>query len=189
MKALIPAAVLCGLIWMPAAGQRGGFGRGSLGRSSGPASTVGIPPLATPSPMMAPRNGVRPSGRGFGGTWFPGFYDGSQRDDYAYQAAPSIVVVPEAVQSPAPRRVAQGEVHDYTKTSAPTPVEGPPAEFTIVGRDHLAHSAVAVWAQDGALHYVDADGVAGNLPLGSVDREATRRANAANGLRLQVPAE
>lgn len=185
MKALLSACVLCGLIWLPAAGQHSG-------RAAAPASTVGIPPLGSIPPLGAtsPMRGFRQSGRGFGGHyWLPGLYDGYRDDNYAYQATPSLVVVPEAVEPPKPPRIVQGEVRDYTKTNPPEPMVGPPAEFSIVGKDHLAHPAVAVWAQDGLLHYLDADGVAGKMPLGAVDREATRQANAAKGLRLQVPAE
>jgi hypothetical protein len=58
-----------------------------------------------------------------------------------------------------------------------------------VGKDHVAHPAVAVWAQDATLHYLDADGAAGTIPLSAVDREATRQANSAKGLRLQISAE
>jgi len=119
----------------------------------------------------------------------PGGYDNYRGDNYAYQAAPTIVAVPAAVEPPTPPRVVQGEVRDYTKTNPAEPAAGSPEEFSIVGKDHVAHPAVAVWEQDGLLHYLDADGVAGKMPLGAVDREATRQANAAKGLRLQVPAE
>jgi hypothetical protein len=176
MKALISACALCGLIWLPAAGQR-------ASRPAGPVATFGIPPLGSTSPVRV----FRPSGRGLGGgygTWLPGGYDDNQ-----YQAAPGLVAVPQEVRPPAPPRIVQGEVRDYTKTNPPETAAGAPAEFSIVGKDHVAHPAVAVWAQDGSLHYLDADGAAGTMPFGAVDREATRQANAAKGLRFQVPAE
>lgn len=192
MKGLLSACALCGLIWLPAAGQRG-FGHPGFGRPAAPVSTIGIPPLATAPPIVSPQRGFRPSGRGFGGGygyWLPGGYDGYRGDNDAYQATPSMVVVmPEAVRAATPPRPVQGEVRDYTKTNPPESAAGSPAEFSVVGKDHLAHPAVAVWEQDGLLHYVDADGAAGKMPLGAVDREATRQANAAKGLRLQVPAE
>ncbi|HXN45603.1 MAG TPA: hypothetical protein VN893_03120 [Bryobacteraceae bacterium] len=139
------------------------------------------------------QRGVRGVSRGLGqgggyGYWFPGAYQ-DERADYApYQATPSmVVVVPE--EQPAPPRIVQGEVRDYTKTNPAETQPGSPAEFSIVGKDHVAHPAVAVWAQDSTLHYLDADGAAGSMPLGAVDREATRQANSARGLHLQLSAE
>ena len=209
MKALISACALCGLIWLPAAGQRGGganpgmihAGGGGPARPAAPGPSVGIPPLGllppmgTASPSLRPR-GVRQVQRGFGqgggyGYWFPGAYDDDQgQADYApYEASPSMVVVmPEAQPAPPPR-VVQGEVRDYAKTNPPEAEQAPQVEFSIVGKDHVAHSAVAVWAQDATLHYLDADGGAGTMPLNAVDREATRQANSAKGLRLQLSAE
>ncbi|HEY1204507.1 MAG: hypothetical protein ABSH46_04835 [Bryobacteraceae bacterium] len=134
----------------------------------------------------------RPPGRALGGGygyWLPGFDNGYRGDDYAYEATPRIVVVPQTIEPPTPPRLVRGEVRDYTKTNPPEPAEGPPAEFTIVGTDHLGHPAVAVWEQDGLLHYLNADGVAGKMPLSAVDRDATRQANAAKGLQLHLPAE
>jgi hypothetical protein len=209
MKALISACALCGLIWLPAAGQRGGgfhggfVHAGGFGRAAVPSGSVGIPPLGSLPPMgTAPgfsQRGFRGARRGFDqgggyGYWFPGFYD-DNGGDYApyggyapYQATPSMVVVmPE--QQPAPPRIVQGEVRDYTKTNATDTEQGPPAEFSIVGKDHVGHPAIAVWAQDNTLHYIDADGAAGSMPLSAVDREATRQANSAKGLRLQLSAE
>ncbi len=203
MKAFICACALCGLMWLPAAGQRGGGSRGGFvraggpGRSAAPSGSVGIPPLGPLPPMgTAPgfaQRGVRGFARGLGqgggyGYWFPGAYDDSQAEYTPYQATPSmVVVVPE--EQPAPPRIVQGEVRDYTKTNPAETEQGSPAEFSIVGKDHVAHPAVAVWAQDSTLHYLDADSAAGSMPLSAVDREATRQANSAKGLRLQLSAE
>ena len=203
MKALISACALCGLMWLTAAGQRGGGSPGGFvhaggtGRPAAPSGSVGIPPLGPLPPMgTAPgffQRGVRGVARGFGqgggyGYWFPGAYDDSQAEYTPYQATPSmVVVVPE--QQPAPPRIVQGEVRDYTKTSPAEAEQGSPAEFSIVGKDHVAHPAVAVWAQDSTLHFLDADGAAGSMPLSAVDREATRQANSAKGLHLQLSAE
>jgi len=198
MKALICACAICGLIWLPAAGQRGGGSQGAFvqgggsARPAGPAATVGIPQMGTASPTLSQR-GFRQAERAFGGSgaygyWLPGAYEDSQAEYAPYQATPTMVVVmPEA--PPAPPRIVQGEVRDYTKTNPAETDQGSPTEFSIVGKDHVAHPAVAVWAQDGTLHYLDADGAAGNMPLSAVDREATRQANSAKGLRLQLSAE
>jgi hypothetical protein len=133
----------------------------------------------------------RGSGAGYN-NWYPAFYSDSayQGSESAYQASPSMVVVmPEAVQPATPPRPVQAEVHDYTKINPPETAQGPPAEFAIVGKDHATRHAVAVWAQSGVLHYVDPDGASNQMPLSAVDREATWQANAAKGLRLQIPAE
>jgi hypothetical protein len=195
MKGLILACTLCGLIWLPAAGQRGGTVRGGgSARPAVPVATFGIPPAGSIPPLGTTTavRGSRQPGRGFGGGygyWFPGLYDGYPGDNYGYQATPSLVAVPQEVRFPEPPRIAQGEVRDYAKTSPPETAAGPPPEFSVVGKDHVAHPAVAVWTQDGSLHYLDADGGAGMMPLSAVDREATRQANAAKGLRLQLQAE
>ena len=197
MKALISACALCGLIWLPAAGQRAAAG-GGFARPAPPVGTgtIGIPPLGTLPPMGGTvPTVIRRPGRGLGGGygygyWFPGAYDGYPADNSAQQAAPSLVVVtPETLMPAMPPRPVQGEVRDYTKTNPPETAQGPPAEFAVVGKDHVAHSAVAVWAQDNMLHYIDPDGAAAKMPLDAVDREATRLANAAKGLRLQLSAE
>ena len=173
MKAFISACALCGLIWLPAGAQRGGFVR--AGFVSQPGAT-------------SPGRPTRPPGRGAGYGFFPGAW--SDTGGYGYQAAPStVVVMPQIAPPPLPVRPVQGEIRDYTKTNPPETASGPPAEFSVVGKDRVAHAAVAVWAQEGVLHYVDAEGAGGAMPLGAVDREATRAANSAKGLRLQIPAE
>jgi hypothetical protein len=148
--------------------------------------------MGTASPTLNQR-GYRQVQRGFSqgggyGYWFPGAYDNSQAEYSPYQASPSMVVVMPEAPAPPPR-VVQGEIRDYTKSNPPGTDQGSPAEFSIVGTDHVAHPAVAVWAEGGTLHYLDADGAGGNMPLSAVDREATRQANSAKGLRLQLSAE
>ena len=136
---------------------------------------------------------IRQPGRGLGGGYgyrFPGAFDWYQQDNSAQQATPTLVVVtPETALPAAPPLPVQGHVREYAKTNAPETSDAPPAEFAVVGKDRVSHRAVAVWAQDGVLHYIDPDGAGGKMPLDAVDREATRQANAAKGLRLQLSAE
>ena len=208
MRALVSACALCGLLWLPAAAQRGGGGGGHMGARGGgfgvprpvvqpvPTGTTGIPPLGTIPPVGSiPQRGF---GRfGNGGLWFPGFDggggyygpDGYQSGGYPYQAIPTIIEVnPQGPVSP-PERTAQGVVHDYTNTNPPEASQGPAAEFSVIGKDQVAHPAVAVWAQEGMLHYIGPDGSAGIMPVSSVDRAATQQANSAKDLHLQIPAE
>jgi len=205
MKALVLACALCGLLWLPASAQRGGMGGGvhvgGFGGRMGvprpvvppiPTGTTGIPPLGTIPPIGSlPRRGFgRFSNGGFG---YPGYYgygdDGYAAGGYPYQATPTIIeLVPEGPARP-PEAPAQGIVRDYTKTNPAEPSQGAPAEFSVVSKDHMMRSAVAVWAQEGKLHYIDRDGAAGVMPLADVDRAATQQANDSKGLHLQIPVE
>ena len=178
MKALVSACALCGLLWLPAAAQRGG-GSGSFHGGS---------PVVSAGPRAAPGQGSRHSGgRGYG-YGYPGFFGAGDVDrDAAYPPAPGpVLVLPAPAPPPQPP---QPQVWDYTNTNPPETAQVPPAEFSVVGKDHVTHSAAAVWAQGGMLHFIDADGAGGQMALNAVDREATRQANLAKGLRLQVPAE
>jgi len=141
-------------------------------------------------PRLAPRF-VRNGSLGYG-YGNPGYLlgGGYQNQDGSYQATPGIVMVgPEPAQPAPPLRPVQAEVHDYATMYPAGPADGPSAQFSIVGKDHVTHAALAVWAQGGMLQYVEAGGPGGQMPLSAVDRDATRQANAAKGLRLQVPAE
>jgi hypothetical protein len=60
--------------------------------------------------------------------------------------------------------------------------------FAIVLKDGSLLLAAAVMTQGDALQIVDADGQHRRIPLGSIDRDATRRRNAERNLRLQLPA-
>lgn len=139
-------------------------------------------------------------GRGFGGGFgyfglplsYP-YYD-DYFNDYppvpAYSApppAPPQVIVEQ--QPPEPVRPVQPVVREYGPPSSAAPAaSGPESAFAIVLKDGSVRSAAAVTAQDGTLHYVDPDGQHVRLPLDSVDRAATRRANRERGLDLQLPA-
>ena len=129
MKGLILACAACGLLALPAAGQRGGAGHGGgFGHPGTGPGTTGIPPLGSLPALgtQSPQRNFRQSGQGFG-YWLPLGYDESQGNNYPYQASPSmLVVVPQAQPAPPPRPV-QGEVHEYTKTNPPETAQGAPA--------------------------------------------------------------
>ena len=69
------------------------------------------------------------------------------------------------------------------------PDDGAPAatSFLILSNDGTVRPAVAVWVQGNELHYTAADGVAGRIGIGAIDREATVRVNAERGLRFWLP--
>jgi len=61
--------------------------------------------------------------------------------------------------------------------------------FTIISKDGTVTSGVAVWVQNNTVFYLASDGSGGSLQLNSVDRAATRTANAAKSLTLSLPSE
>ena len=90
---------------------------------------------------------------------------------------------PTVVQAPPPP--VRPELHEYNWPESETNTV---ATFTIIGKSGSAHSAIAVWVQGDAVRYITPDGTGGRLPLDSVNREATRSANAAKHLTLSLPA-
>ena len=143
------------------------------------------------------RGGFRNNGFGWGGAgWgYPSYYDGyadydryadSNYDGNGYQS--SIIREPEqeswapiVVQPPPPP--VRPEIHEYTWPESATN-----AVFSIVAKDGSVQSAVAVWVQGNSVRYIGPDGTAGHLPLDSVNRQATRKANSEKNLTLALPA-
>jgi hypothetical protein len=96
---------------------------------------------------------------------------------------PSFEPCTPTIPEPPPARP---ELHEYKWKETGTPQS---AAFTIVLHDGSTRSAVAVWVQDKVVHYIRPDDLASALPLRSIDREATLRANAEKHLSLQLPGE
>jgi hypothetical protein len=121
---------------------------------------------------------------------YPDDFNG-QRDEGYYDSGsqnPMIVMPqesygPTVVQAPPPP--VRPELHEYNWPESETNTV---ATFTIIGKSGSAHSAIAVWVQGDAVRYITPDGTGGRLPLDSVNREATRSANAAKHLTLSLPA-
>lgn len=186
------------------AAQRAGFHGG--GNSAPRASfNFGLPPVGPIPPLgpirvfdgFGPRFGANGRGMNRGGGWgFPGVYGFGAFPDYyndyysgeEYQTPnvvmPSAQICPAVIPEPPPQP-ARPELHEY---KWPNTGNEQPAVFTIVMQRGPARTAVAVWLQGNFVHYVAPDGTAARLPLGSIDREATRRANAEKHLTLQLPA-
>jgi len=207
MKRLAVCTIgLMSLLPGPCAAQRAGFhgGGGSVAPRFG--ANFGLPPVG-PIPPIGPIrsfNGFRPtfspfrheSERGFDrrfGSGFPGFYAIGALPDYnaggyeGYQSQtivmPSFEPCTPTIPEPPPARP---ELHEYKWKETGTAQS---STFTIVLRDGSARPAVAVWVQGKIVHYIRPDDTASALPLYSIDRDATRRANAENHLSLQLPGE
>ena len=164
---------------------------------------IGLPPVLPPSRLGTHRgfrnkgfrnngfrnNGFLNNGYGWGGAgWgYPSYYDGNaDYDGNGYQS--SIIPEPEheswapiVVQPPPPP--VRPEIHEYTWPKSATN-----AVFSIVAKDGSVQSAVAVWVQGNSVRYIGPEGTAGHLPLDSVNRQATRRANSEKNLTLALPA-
>jgi hypothetical protein len=199
VKRLLLAVLICGLV--PAFAQRGGHTRGGFRRAPGSLRLPEQPhrgPRAHPFINGEPRRGGQGGfGEGlfpgFYGDWFPGFWDGYDTYDgggYAYPVTSNATIVMPPLLAPPeePPEPAQPVVHEYGKPGEFVPPDGPASEFSIVEKDGRVLLAMAAWVQGDALHYVDREGGGGRVPLNDVDRSSTARANAAKGLRLQVPA-
>jgi len=168
-----------------------GFGDGSIR-----AGFNGLPPVGPIPPLGSFRNfsqsisfdPLRKGGKGgnVGDGFFPFGYGYLDTGYYAAgQQGPVIVLAPqEPFVPPPPPPPPQPEVHEYSWTQAGN---DPSAVFSIVSTDGNNYSAVAVWVQGNTVRYIAPDGGAGQLPLNSVDRAATRMANAARNLTLVLP--
>jgi hypothetical protein len=178
MKALMVAGIaLWGILPVWAAEQRAGTHAGGApaaghSRNSGEKGS-GRPGAAT-------RLGFYPSYWGYG--------------DYAqeYPSAPSALTVTPPPPQPAPVEAPQPPpepprlvIREYKGAATGSDAS---AVFSIIAKDGSVRSAIAVWVLDGAVHYLDPDGVPAQVRLSSVDREATRRANAEKRLTLWLPA-
>lgn len=113
---------------------------------------------------------------------------------YPDSLQPAPVVQQPPVQPAAPP-VAHPPGHpvitEYKWTAAelePPPTEPEPPDFAIVLKNGSTLSAVAVFASDNSLHYVDPDDRHLRVSLSQVDRAATLKLNRARNLSLYLPA-
>ena len=120
--------------------------------------------------------------------------------DYAPQPVPFVQLPPQFVQPPAPPVVeAPGHsvITEYkwtaadlaSSTSAPSRIsESETQPFAIVLKDGSTLSAVAIFASDDGLHYVDTDERHLRISMSEVDRGATLKLNRARNQNLHLPA-
>ena len=195
MKQLvIGAIVLCSLsISDSDAQRRGGGGRFFGGAGIGGSyrdGYIGLPPVRPIPPLgsIRPFNRFRNQGYGSGavGWGYSAAFDGYGDSGYSGQYQIPILVMPEPQSYiPPPPPPAQPELHNY---SWPAVGSDPDALFSIISKDRIVRPAVAVWVQGDTVHYITPEDHDGRLALDSVDREATRSANAAKHLVLALPA-
>jgi hypothetical protein len=102
---------------------------------------------------------------------------------------PIAVVAPAPAPDPPPLKPdpVRPIRHEYS-WPAPAREETAASAFLIVLADSTVRLAIAVWQQDGALHFLAPNGASGVIRLDAINREATRRLNAERGLTLPLPA-
>ena len=88
---------------------------------------------------------------------------------------------PPAPPSPPTRSV----IREY---NWPASTSQPASTISLVSKDGTVRLAIAVWTEDGVVHYTSRDGTVGRVPLDSIDRAATARTNAAGQVNLWLPA-
>jgi len=123
------------------------------------------------------------------GDWYGGDYAAYSGDYVAgYQAPtqPSVVVLPQMAMPPLPLLPPRpSEIREYNWPASSS--GSTPEAFSIVTKDQRVESAIAVWAQDGALLYVTPDGSNKRISINAVDRAATQQRNAEKHLTLSIP--
>ena len=112
-------------------------------------------------------------------------------DGYGYGngGAPSIIMlqpIQMPVQPPRPPEIAHATVHEYHP--AETATAGQQPVFTLAMNDGSRRSAILVWVQNGAIHYIDPTGKTEHAPLSTLDRATTERLNQEKNLELHLPA-
>lgn len=98
-----------------------------------------------------------------------------------------MVPPPEPVLPPRPPTPVRPVLHEYQWPAPPSPQPNP-GTFLLVLTDSTVRRAIALWQQDGTLHFLFPDHTSGAVRLDAIDREATRRLNADRGLTLALPA-
>jgi hypothetical protein len=131
-------------------------------------------------------------------------YDSGDAYDYAPQYAPQPVPRVQApspvVQAAAPAVVppaGHAVIEEYTwptekaassRSAHSTSSESEPETYGIVLKNGSTLSAVAVFASDDGLHYVDPDARHMRISMSQVDRAATLKLNRARNLDFYLPA-
>lgn len=201
MKQLVlGVVVLWSLFPAHSSAQHGGGGRGGFSGGAGPGrgfrgGHFGSPPSRPVPPFRSTENSNRFGRYGYGwggglGWAFPdnfGDYGDVGYPDNGYQGPvilmPQQESCPTVIQPPPPP--IESALREYTW---PESGSDPSAVFAIISKDGIVRPAVAVWVQGDTVHYVTPEDHDGRLALDSIDRAATRSANAAKHLMLALPA-
>jgi hypothetical protein len=195
MKQLVIGVIFLWTLFLAdsAAQGRGGGGRFSGGAGKGGGyrgGNFGLPPVKPIPPLgsFGRFNRFRNQRYGSGalGWGYSAAFDGYGDAGYSGQYQIPIMVMPEPESyTPPPPPPVRPELHQYTW---PESGSDPTAVFAIVSKNGNVRPAVAVWVQGDTVRYITPEDHDGRLALDSVDREATRSANAAKHLVLALPA-
>lgn len=112
---------------------------------------------------------------------------------YDYPASQPNVVVVTPPRSPAPfyeppKAPVNAVVQEFPRAAGePASSTAPQNFFALVTSDGFVQSAIAVWADDSFVYYIDASDVAHRISLDRINREASRKLNRERGLILNLP--
>lgn len=141
----------------------------------------GLPPLQQTAPRVAPPRGHHvPIGPGYWGGYGYGGYAPALPEPVP--AVNNIVFEPPPVILPPPE-----PIHSSIQSFKPADSNAPPVFYVLALKNGSHFDAAAVWVQGNDLHYVDGDDQNHRVPLGDVDRRATRELNQARNLNLRLP--
>jgi hypothetical protein len=162
----------------------------ALGSGIPPLHSFGPHPGSNSGASPRPHRGGFPLGAGYGFGYGFGGYGYAVPDAEAAPVPPvvnSVVFVPPP---PAPVRPPE-PIHSSIQNLKSAPDENmdnaPPAFFVIVLKNGSRATASAVWVQGNDARYIDGDGQGRRVPLGDVDRTATRELNQTQHLNLRLP--
>jgi len=130
-----------------------------------------------------------------------GFSDSGYASDPAFyphnyvepiQFLPSVIVVIPVIQrqnapSPPAPAVETSDINEYDWPASGA--DSTATTYFIVSKDGSVISTAAVWVQDNALCYYTPEHSTGRIPIGSIDRKATRQRNAERQLSFWLPPE
>jgi hypothetical protein len=115
-------------------------------------------------------------------------YDNAPQPDSFVQPPPPFVQPPAPPVVEPPGHAAIAEYNWPAAAPPSSPAEPEPQPFAIVLKNGSTLSAVAVFASDDGLHYVDPNQNHLRISISEVDRGATLKLNRARNLNLYLPA-
>ena len=117
-----------------------------------------------------------PFSEDYGLNYLPGAEDRATNNETIVQSgAPPLSAAPP----PAHAVIKEYKWNEFAGTGATT--------FTIALKDGSKRYSLAVWVQDGNLHYLDSQGRQQVISSEVIDRNATERLNSQSDLKLQLP--
>jgi hypothetical protein len=159
-------------------------------RSSEPHSGMNLGALPRPHPGGFPRAAGYGYGYGYG---FGGYGYAAPYPDTPPVVNSVVLLQQQPATPPAPPEPIHSSIQNLSSIQSgkvdpgQSTGDGPPAFFDIVMKNGSRLTASAVWVQGNDARYVDSDGQGHRVPLGDVDRTATRELNQARHLNLRLP--